>query len=237
MKTDRNISVGVPVALLTVALLFLVLVQFVHFEFFLHLAAIPLEVLLAVFIIERILERRAARSKRRQLMFIKSTMFRSEMRNLFLANFEALKAPRLTMSSIRRASLEELRRMRRDAETVEYKSLPAMEPVIMEYVRARGVWLAFMERAITFDFEEIFNDMIFILHFISDVAAFKENNPKKLFILEARSKKPVMDKARRILSDGIQRFLDYAIELKEKRPDLFEEMMEDYEASALLRRA
>ncbi|MBN2200161.1 MAG: hypothetical protein JW747_09975 [Candidatus Aminicenantes bacterium] len=237
MKTDRNISVGVPVALLAAALLFLVLVQFVHFEFFLHLAAIPLEVLLAVFIIERILERRAARSKRRQLMFIKSTMFRSEMRNLFLANFEALKTPRLTMSSIRRASLEELRLMRREAEKVEYKSLPAMEPVIMEYVRARGVWLAFMERAITFDFEEIFNDMIFILHFISDVAAFKENNPKKLFILEARSKKPVLDKARRILGDGIQRFLDYAIELKEKRPDLFEEMMEDYEASALLRRA
>jgi len=237
MNTDRNISVGVPIALLAAALLFLVLVQFVHFEFFLHLAAIPLEVLLAVFIIERILERRAARAKRRQLMFIKSTMFRSEMRNLFLANFDALKTPRLTMSSIRRASLEELRRMRREAERVEYKSLPAMEPVITEYVRARGVWLAFMERAITFDFEEIFNDMIFILHFISDVAAFKENNPKKLFILEARSKKPVMDKARKILSDGIQRFLDYAIELKEKRPDLFEEMMEDYEASALLRRA
>jgi hypothetical protein len=38
------------------------------------------------------------------------------------------------------------------------------------------------------------------------------------------------------LGDGIQRFLDYAIELKEKHPELFEEMMEDYESSSLLRR-
>lgn len=235
MKTDR--SLGVPVALLAAALFFLVIAQFIHFEFFLHLAAIPLEVLLAVFIIERILERRAGRAKRRQLMFIKSTMFRSEMRNLFLANFDALKTPRFSMSDIRRAPLEELRRMRREAETVEYKSLQAMEPVIMEYVRARGVWLSFMERAITFDFEEIFNDMISILHFISDVAAFKEAYPKKLYVLEARGKKRDMEIARRILQDGIRRFLDYAIELKEKKPELFEEMMEDYEASALLRRA
>ncbi len=234
MKTDRNL--GVPIALLAAGLLFLILAQIVHFEFFLHLAAVPLEVLLAVFIIERILERRAVRAKRRQLMFIKSTMFRSEMRNLFLANFDALKAPRLSMSGIRRASLDELRRMRREAEAVEYKSLQVMEPVIMEYVRARGVWLSFMERAITFDFEEIFNEMIAILHFISDVAAFKQNNPKKLFILEARGKKPVMDKVHKVLRDGIQRFLDYAVELKEKKPELFEEMMEDYEASALLRR-
>lgn len=234
MKTDR--SLGVPIILLSVALFFLVIAQFVHFEFFLHLAAIPLEVLLAVFIIERILERRAVRAKRRQLMFIKSYLFRAEMRNLFLANFDALKAPRLTMSGVRRASLEELRAMRREAESVEYKSLPAMEPVIMEYVRTRGVWLSFMERAILYDFEEIFNDMIYILHFISDVALFKENNPKKLYILEVRNKKAALERVHKVLRDGVQRFLDYAVELKEKKPELFEEMMEDYEASALLRR-
>jgi hypothetical protein len=234
MKNSRDIAVAI--VLLSAAVIFLVLEETTHIEFFLHLAAIPLEVLLAVFIIEKILERQTTRAKRRQLMFIKSLLFRSEMRGLFLANFQALKSPALTMSKIHGASLEELRRMRREADRIEYKSPRAMEPVIMEYVKARGVWLNFLERAITYDFEEIFNDMVNILHFISDVTAFKEANPKKLFILEARKKKPVLEKVRKVLWDGVQRFLDYAIELKEKQPALFEEMMEDYESSALLRR-
>jgi hypothetical protein len=235
MKYSRDIGVGV--ILLSASVLFLVLKEVTHIEFFLHLAAIPLEVLLAVFIIEKILERQTTRVKRRQLMFIKSFLFRSEMRNLFLANFEALKTPALTMSRIHSAPLEELRLMRQEAEHIEYKSAQAMEPVILEYVKARGVWLNFLERAITYDFEEIFNDMISILHFIADVSGFKEGNPKKLFILEAQRKKPLLDMVHKVLWDGVQRFLDYAIELKEKQPGLFEEMMEDYESSALLRRA
>ena len=234
MRNARDILVGI--ILLSASVFFLVLEEVTHIEFFLHLAAIPLEVLLAVFIIEKILERQTTRAKRRQLMFIKSLLFRSEMRNLFLANFEALKSPALTMTKVHQASLQELRRMRREAEHIDYKSFQAMEPVILEYVKARGVWLNFLERAITYDFEEIFNDMVNILHFISDVTAFKEANPKKLFILEAQKKKPVLEKVRKTLWDGIQRFLDYAIELKEKQPALFEEMMEDYESSALLRR-
>jgi hypothetical protein len=234
MKRSRDIGVGI--ILLSASVVFLVLRELTHIEFFLHLAAIPLEVLLAVFIIEKILDQQTARFKRRQLMFIKSFLFRSEMRNLFLANFEALKSPPLTMSRIHSASLEELRLMRQQAERIEYKSAQAMEPIIMEYAKARGVWLNFMERAITYDFEEIFNDMIAILHFIADVSAFKEANPKKLFILEAQRKKPILDRVHKVLWDGIQRFLDYAIELKEKQPELFEEMMGDYESSALLRR-
>ncbi len=234
MKSSRDIVVAI--VLISASMLFLALEEVTHVEFFFHLAAIPLEVLLAVFIIEKILERQTSRAKRRQLMFIKSFLFRSEMRNLFLANFEALKSPALTMSKIRAAPLEELRRMRREAERLEYKSPQAMEPVILEYAKARGVWLNFMERAITYDFEEIFNDMIYLLHFIADVTAFKGSHPKKLFILEARRKKPILEKVRKVLGDGIQRFLDYAIELKEKHPELFEEMMEDYESSSLLRR-
>ena len=232
MKNSRETVVAI--VLISTSILFLALEEVTHIEFFFHLAAIPLEVLLAVFIIEKILERQTTRAKRRQLMFIKSFLFRSEMRNLFLANFEALKSPALTMSKIHGASLEELRRMRREAERLEYKSPQAMEPVILEYAKARGVWLNFMERAITYDFEEIFNDMITILHFIADVTAFKDSHPKKLFILEAHRKKPILEKVHKVLWDGIQRFLDYAIELKEKQPELFEEMMEDYESSALL---
>ena len=100
MPIKKNL--GYYIALLVMAALFLFLHGQTHNEFLLHLAAIPLEVLMAVFIVERILEDREIREKRKQLRYIKSHMFRSSMRNLFLANFKALESPSLTMSDRRR---------------------------------------------------------------------------------------------------------------------------------------
>jgi len=225
------------IGLIGMSLVFLLIEQWTHWEFLWHVAAIPLEILVAVFIVEKFLESREIKEKRRQLMYIKSYMFRSEMRNLFIADFAALKSPPLTMRMIRQATLEELRDMRRLAETIEYASLEAMEPVIDEYVRAEHVWHQFKERAITYNFDNIFLNMIAILHFIYDVKLFKERNPRKLFILEAEKRDDLMAKTRKILTDGIKLFLDYAIELKESRPEMFDEMMVDYEMSMPLRDA
>jgi len=172
-------------AFIAAAICFIVLERLSHFEFLYHLAAIPIEVMVAVFIVERALEKRESREKRRQLMFIKSHLFRSEMRDLFLADFAALKSPALTMTGIRAASLEALKTMRRAADAVEYQGPEEMEAVIMEYVRAERIWRSFMERAIAFNFEEVFQTMIAILHFISDVRIYKEHNPDRLFIEEA----------------------------------------------------
>jgi hypothetical protein len=36
---------------------------------------------------------------------------------------------------------------------------------------------------------------------------------------------------RKVLNDGIQKFLDYAIEIKEKQPKVFVDLMTDYEIS------
>jgi hypothetical protein len=77
--------------------------------------------------------------------------------------------------------------------------------------------------------------MIFILHFIYDVKLFKENNPDKLFILEAEKRDLLMVKACKVLHDGIKAFLDYAIELKTKQPAMFDEVMADYELTELIR--
>lgn len=217
---------------LFVSALFLFIEHLTHLEFFLHLAAIPLEVLLAVFIVEKLLERRESKEKRRQLMFIKSYMFRSDMRNLFVANFAALERPAITWTQIKSASLDELRRIRNEAESVKYKSDEAIEPVIMEYVKAKPVWTAFLERAITSNFEDIFQDMISILHFIQDVKAFKERNPGEFFIHEARKREWLMERVKRVLGDGIRKFLDYAIELKEKQPAVFTDVIRDYEFSS-----
>lgn len=212
--------------------LFFIIELLTHIEFFLHLAAIPLEVLVAVFIVEKLLERRETKAKRQQLMYIKSYMFRSDLRGLFLANFAGLKNPDITMAKIKNSSLDELRQMRRQADVVEYKSAAAMEVIIKEYAKAKPVWLSFMERAITYDFESIFLDMIYIIHFTDDYRTFKELNPGMLFIHEAEKNEWLMAKVRKILTDGIQKFLDYAIELKEKQPEVFHDLMTDYEFSS-----
>lgn len=225
---DKKISFLFTVILVSAAIIFLYVEKLTHEEFFLHLAAIPLEVLLAVFIVERLLERRSAREKRRQLMFIKSHLFRAEMRSLFLKNFNALKSPALTMSGIKKASLAELKRMREEAERIEYQSPAAMEPVIMEYVKARHVWQQFLNQAIHYNFEDIIVDMIYILNFIEDILLVKEIYPGVLFMEAAAQRDALMKKSQRVLEDGIRKFLDYAIELKEKRPEMFEDLLDDY---------
>ena len=128
------------------SVVFIIVEKLTGFEFFYHLAAIPIEVMVAVFIVERALQRHDHREKRRQLMFIKSHLFRSEMRDLFLADFAAFKAPAFTMAEIRIAPLDKLKGMRLQAEAIEYKSPEAMEPVILEYAKAERVWRNFMER-------------------------------------------------------------------------------------------
>jgi hypothetical protein len=159
MQLAKNI--GFYVGFIAASALFLIVEHFTHIEFFFHVAAIPLEVLVAVFIVEKMLERRETKERRRQLMFIKSHMFRTDMRGLFIANFRGLKKPAITMSQIREASLEDLRKMRHEAEAIEYRSPEAMEEIIREYVKAQPVWTSFMERAITYNFENIFLDMIY----------------------------------------------------------------------------
>ena len=118
---------------------------------------------------------------------------------------------------------------------MEYASLEAMEPVILEYLRAKHVWHDFKERAITYNFESIFMDMIEILNFITDVEHFREKFPGRKFIHAAAAREELMARTHKILGNGIRSFLDYAIELKEKNPKLFDELLADYELSARLR--
>ena len=157
--------------------------------------------------------------------------------NRFLSTkLEALKSPSFTMSKIRDSSLEELKQIRREANSIEYKSLEAMELVINEYVEAEPVWHQFREWAIDYDFEDIFTDMIYILHFIYDVRLYKEKNEGKLFIYEAQKRPQLMEKVNKVLGDGIQKFLDYTIELKEQEPQMLQDLISDYELSSQIQR-
>jgi hypothetical protein len=194
--------------------IFLYLEHITHQDFLLHLAAIPLEILLGAIVVERYLVRSEKTKRARQLMFIKSCLFRSDMRSVFLTNYAALEQPVISMSSIRKASLAELEKLRRSAESLKYRSPEAMELVIMEYVNAYPVFHRFMEWALENDFEHIFEDMIFIMHFIQDVQLYKRLKPNLSFIVYAQNNPPVMIKVNKVLGDGIVKFLDYAIELR-----------------------
>lgn len=115
--------------------------------------------------------------------------------------------------------------MRAAAETIEYQSLEDMEPFILEYIRAKPVWQQFLERGIDYNFE----DMIYILHFIYDVNLSRERNPGGRFIHEVPKRELLLKKTRKVLADGIRKFIAYAVELKEKQPQMFHELMEDYD--------
>ena len=104
----------------------------------------------------------------------------------------------------------------------------------MEYNSSSLVFRDFMDWEIANDFESIFKYIIFLLHFIQDIKLFKEYNPDKLFIYEAKKQPQLAAKVKRVISNGIISFLDYAIELKEKQPEVFQELLNDYLISTRL---
>ena len=86
--------------------------------------------------------------------------------------------------------------------TLEYRSPAAIEVVLGEYVRARQVFQTFMEWAVAHDFEAIFHDMIYILHFIQDFQLYKKQNPERLFMEEARPTRACRPRSRRSCATG-----------------------------------
>jgi hypothetical protein len=214
---------------------FLWLEHVTHFEFLLHVAAIPLEILVGAFLVERWLAHKEKEGKRQQLMYLKSYLFRSEMRNVFISNFSALARPALSLEWIRDAPLDELVRARDGITTLEYRSPAAIEEVLGEYVHARLIFHTFMEWAVAHDFESIFHDMIYILHFIQDFQLYKKQNPERLFMDEVPVHPRMQAKVERILRDGVVKFLDYAIELRQKEPEVLEELLDDYLLSSKMR--
>ncbi|HMP88774.1 MAG TPA: hypothetical protein PJ991_01160 [Kiritimatiellia bacterium] len=232
MKSKENIIIYSLLALSTALILYLY--KATEIEYFLELSGTPFEILVTVFILDRFFRGRESREKRRRLTYIKGFMFRSDMRKVFIANVNAVQKPALTISFVRGASLDELKEKRSEANNqMTYPSPEAMEKIIDEYVRAESVWKQFLDLALANDFEDVFNGMVYILHFIQDVKLFKERNPNALFIHEAQKNPHLMQKVDKILGDGIRSFLDYAIQLKENHPELFQDVFSGFEENEL----
>ncbi|MDR4504852.1 MAG: hypothetical protein MRK01_08710 [Candidatus Scalindua sp.] len=217
--------------LISASVFFLFAHWLTHNEFTLHLAAIPIEILFGALLIEKILERKKKAEQSRRLMYFRCYLFRSRLRNIFLANLNALKFPVLSISRIKNASLNDLKQFRKDANHIEYVSLEAMETIIVEYIPAYHAFYSFMEWTIIHDIDFGFENMIYILHFIEEVKLFKHNNPDTPFVNEAQKQRALMKKVKKVLAEGLFKFLDFLIELKVKEPALFYELLADYEES------
>jgi hypothetical protein len=104
----------------------------------------------------------------------------------------------------------------------------------MKLAKNIGFYLGFVAASALFLVVEHFTHIEFFLH----VAAIPLEVLVAVFIVEkmlerreAERNERLMTKVRKVLGDGIQKFLDYAIELKEKQPKVFADLMTDYEIS------
>ncbi len=217
--------------LISASVFFLFIHWLTHNEFTLHLAAIPIEILFGALLIEKILEKKRKAEQSKRLMHFRCYLFRSRLRNIFIANINALKFPTISISTIKNSTLEELKQMRKDANHIEYASLDAMETIVTEYIPAYHAFYSFMEWTIIHDIDSGFKNMIYILHFIEEVKQFKQNNPETPYVYEAQRNRSLMKKVKKILAEGLFNFLEFLIELKKKEPALFYELMTDYEES------
>jgi hypothetical protein len=234
-KIIKSFNFGYVLVVISLPLLsafFLYLESITHYEFFIHIAAIFLEVFIGAILVERYLAWREKARRARQLMFIKSCLFRSELRTLYLTNFSALAYPDIDLEDIKGATPKDLTIWLKQAESARYRSPEAMESVIIEYVNAYQVFNRFLEWAITNDFERIFHEMIMLMHFIHDAQLFKSLHPDELFINKALDNPEVMARVTTILKDGVKSFLKFCIELQKNEPDVFLILMEDYQFSA-----
>ena len=211
---------------------FLYMEHVTHNEFMFHLAAVPIEILAAVMIIEQLWALGERSKKQKRLSYMLWVRYNLEMGSLLAASFKAVESPSLSMSRIKSASMEELKKLRDDASTIRYKSIELVEAAAKEYVETQHIWKAYLDRAIEYDLEKAYQNMMHVLYFIDYIEVFERNNPDRLFIDEIRGNKGVLAEAEEILGSGIRIFLDMAIELRKKKTDAFYQVISNLEQAA-----
>ncbi|MGD9738224.1 MAG: hypothetical protein AB7O56_02855 [Bauldia sp.] len=210
--------------------LFLYIHHLTHQEFLLHLAAIPLEIMVGALIVDAYLGRRERARRFQQLSYIKGFLFRTEMKNLFVNNFRLLQNENLKLNYLKDCDEEELRKIRADFGELSYRSGADKDTIVDQYVGSVNVFRYFMEWSIHNDADGTFRSMIFLLHFVQDVKTFRELHPERSVADEGYDD-DLRERVEKVLRDNVVSFLDYAIELRRDRPHEFEHLMEDYIAT------
>ena len=229
-KQKKTVSAygALIITLPILSVFFLYLEHVTHYGFLEHVAAIPLEIMFGAIIVERFLARREKKGRLRLLMHMKSHIFRSKIREVFINSFNALESPQIDIPTLVTAELPDLYKLSEDLNELTYRSIDELETVVLSYIDARDAFVKFMDWAMQHDFEDILEEVVYVLHFIQDVRMYKETYPDKLFVEYAMSTPQGCEKLRTILTGAVTKFLDYAIELKTERPELYDELMHEY---------
>lgn len=223
------------VVLITASAILLVIYEISHIDFMLHLAAIPFEIIIGVFIVDMLLRKREIVAKRRRTIAVAITMFGSEMGRFDDACFRAIRSPLITLSTIEHSSIKELKQIRIASDTIEYGSPEEMELAVKECVNIEHVWRSLLESAVAFDIEETYLNTLHILNFVHDVKVFKESHPDEPFIHFAQQDEQILKGVKEVISFTVQKFLDYAIELKENHPDMLHQFLSELDTSTRIR--
>lgn len=223
------------IGLITASAILLVLYNIYHIEFLLHLSAIPFEILLAVFIVDMLLRKREIVEKRRRTISVAITLFGSEMGRFDDACFHAIRSPLITLATIENSSIEELKQIRIASDIIEYGSPEDMELAIKECVNIEHVWRSLLESAIAYDIEEMYLNTLHTLNFIHDVKVFQEGHPNEPFIHFAQQDERILKKVKEVIRLTVQKFLDYAIELKENHPEMLHQFLSELDTSTRIR--
>ncbi|NOS82724.1 MAG: hypothetical protein HOP32_14190 [Nitrospira sp.] len=204
-----------------------------------HVFSVLLELLLGVIVIELLWrghEKREERKQREtQLRFIKSYMFQARMRDLFKKNFGALnERSEVTLEGCfskpylksDQASYKKL---------LGYQSEELKAGVIIEYVKAEGVWHEFLTLAIMFSIGRIVKDMTEILQLIDEVKSVIQPDSCNSIAPDVLAAKLQQDKCQKlkekleqIMKDGILKFWDYADELNRFEKEKFNALKKSY---------
>jgi hypothetical protein len=223
------------VALITASAILLVIYEVTHIEFLLHLAAIPWEILIAVFIVDMLMRKRENLEKRRRTISVAITLFGLEMGRFYDSCFRAIRSPLMTLSSIANSSVEELKQIRVASNTIDYSSPEDMELAIKECVNIEHVWRSLLESAVSYDIEEMYLNTLQTLNFVHDVKAFRESHPSEPFIRLAEQDERTMKRIKEVIRLTVQKFLDYAIELKQNHPELLAQFLSELDTSTQIR--
>jgi hypothetical protein len=215
-----------------------------------HVFSVFLELALGLFFIEMIWKghekREEEKQKRDQLRFLKSHMFQGQMQELFVANFYAMKSPSISFQRIwedsKRGGFTQLK-INADEKNISYGSEGAEQAVLLvflEYLKAKSVWERFTELAIMFGFGKIVGEMNDILQCILEVEELRGHDKGghvdqvslllKIHEID-KTRAPddkLMARLEKITKQGILKFIEYAEDLSQHEPRMFDQLIQSY---------
>ncbi|MDH4186537.1 MAG: hypothetical protein OEV08_06045 [Nitrospira sp.] len=222
-----------------------------HDEISHHLFAVFMELCLVLFVVEVLLRKhekqKSEADRRNQLRLIKSAMFRRQLRDLYIANFQVLKKDSgislkaLQVSDLK-PQMEEWGRQDSDyyKRFFNYDEKAKVRRVLAEYAKAENAWDKLEEIALSIGRDDVLDDITNVKNLIAD---YKNIVPDNSIGEVDQDVQKILDdpvKFERLIcvwSRGMEKFVQYACELKgveinkaekkEKR-NLFSTMMREY---------